>query len=61
MIAVGNNTLGLCPKALCLIVERHLNLSQPTRDGGPLRVTAVQFNDRDGFKFSITTDPEVKQ
>ena len=58
MIAVGSNELVFCPLALMKIVERHLNESQPVKEGA-IRVTSVTSDDA-GLKFSVTSDPPPK-
>lgn len=59
----GNNTITLCGKALCEIVEKHFADSYYSREK-PVHVTGVQLsNDQFAPKaiFTVTTDGDKTQ
>lgn len=56
----GNNTIELCPAAVCAAVQHHINAGLLT---GNLQVKSVEAIRTDGtmvYRFTVTTDPKEK-
>lgn len=54
----GNNFIDLCPAALMLAVQNHLNKHTINCD---VRVTDVRVTDAGYYRFSITTNPKPEK